>query len=214
MGVLLYELVTGAHPFASATKFLELIVCHITEQPRPPSELADISAPLEQVIYRAMEKDPGRRFASAREMQTALELAIPERVEWRTFLDFKEHRDPVGLPGGPLVFPPEELEVQVSVEGERRRPRLTDSQEVTIDFGTTSPLADLPEMPLPQKRRRRPSQTIPGQPPLAEPANDEPPGAVDSPVARADHPRDRKREETAEQHAVHPARDPAGGRSE
>ena len=168
MGVLLYELVTGEHPFASARKFLELIACHIAEDPPPPSELFDVSAPLEQVITQAMQKNPARRFTSARQMLEALELAIPERVEWRSFLDFKEHQEPAGFPRGPLVFPPEELQVEVSVEGKRKKgPSLTDSQEVTIDFGTRSPLADIPGMmehkPKPP-RRRRPSGTIMGHP--------------------------------------------------
>ncbi|MDA8017519.1 MAG: protein kinase [Thermoanaerobaculia bacterium] len=75
LGVLLYELATGRLPFVAAEPFA-IALKHISEAPEPPSRLVPEIPPwLERVILRAMEKDPGLRFADAAAMAHALELA-------------------------------------------------------------------------------------------------------------------------------------------
>jgi serine/threonine-protein kinase len=72
-GVMLFELLTGAKPF-HADEPLAVCMQHISA---PPPRLAD-KAPgrsfgaLEDVVARALEKDPDRRFASAEEFSRAL----------------------------------------------------------------------------------------------------------------------------------------------
>ena len=68
LGVMLYELITGTLPFyhENATEVAKM---QISKEPTPPSVYRrDMSVGLEQIILRAMEKDPARRYASASEM--------------------------------------------------------------------------------------------------------------------------------------------------
>ena len=73
LGVTLYEMATGRVPFDRGTE-LELAQAHIMEPPVPPRDVyIGVPAELEQVILKALQKDPARRYQSAREMMTALE---------------------------------------------------------------------------------------------------------------------------------------------
>ena len=77
LGVLGYEMLTGAVPFDSESEY-ELCRAQIEETPRPPRERAPrISAELEAVVLRALEKDPGDRFQSAQALREALQAAAP-----------------------------------------------------------------------------------------------------------------------------------------
>lgn len=65
LGAMLYELLTGRPPFLADTvqETLEQIR---TRAPAPPSELqADVPAELSAVCLRCLQKEPGRRYASA-----------------------------------------------------------------------------------------------------------------------------------------------------
>ncbi|HET6613689.1 MAG TPA: protein kinase [Kofleriaceae bacterium] len=80
-GVLLFQLVTGKKPFVADETF-ELLRQH-REQPAPRlSEVAPdlkLSRELENVVSRAMAKDPEERYRSAIELSDALE-AVPEAL--------------------------------------------------------------------------------------------------------------------------------------
>lgn len=71
LGVTLYESYTGRTPFDGDTHF-DIMHKHLTEQPRPPSELLDTPPALEKLLLRSLNKDPAKRFQSAREFCTAL----------------------------------------------------------------------------------------------------------------------------------------------
>jgi hypothetical protein len=71
-GVMLYELVTGQRPFVSGNLFA-LMRAHVEDQPVPPRALrADVPVGLEEVILRALAKDPAARFVDADDMANAL----------------------------------------------------------------------------------------------------------------------------------------------
>jgi serine/threonine-protein kinase len=74
-GVVLYQMMTGRLPFRGDNA-LTVAVKHITEAPTPPSSFAVVNLKLEAVCIRAMSKAPDERFASAREMRSALRAAI------------------------------------------------------------------------------------------------------------------------------------------
>jgi serine/threonine-protein kinase len=77
LGVLAYEMLTGAVPFDSESEY-ELCRAQVEETPRSPRSLAPgISAELENVILRALEKDPGDRFPSVYALREALQSAAP-----------------------------------------------------------------------------------------------------------------------------------------
>jgi eukaryotic-like serine/threonine-protein kinase len=82
LGILLYLLTTGKHPFRGEHPGATVQnIC--SEQPAmPPSAfLPDYPVALEEVVLKALAKDPGQRFASANEMLTALEEAMPGPLE-------------------------------------------------------------------------------------------------------------------------------------
>jgi formylglycine-generating enzyme required for sulfatase activity/tRNA A-37 threonylcarbamoyl transferase component Bud32 len=76
LGVLLYELTTGAVPFDGRTP-MEIASRHLFSTPRPPRELApDLSEEAQAVILKAMAKDPRDRYASAGELASAFAVAV------------------------------------------------------------------------------------------------------------------------------------------
>lgn len=68
LGCILYELLTGAPPFR-ADSWNEMIRQVVCEEPVPPSRRqADIPHDLEVICLKCLEKDPGRRYASATDL--------------------------------------------------------------------------------------------------------------------------------------------------
>jgi len=73
-GAILYEVVTGKKAFEYEDRF-SLMVAQVEEQPRPPSQIdPDIPAELDDIILKALAKEPGQRYTSAKEFVTALEI--------------------------------------------------------------------------------------------------------------------------------------------
>lgn len=65
LGVILYEMITHKRPFDGQTD--SHVIVAILDQPVPP--VAEAARPeLARIIYRALEKDPGKRYQSAAEM--------------------------------------------------------------------------------------------------------------------------------------------------
>jgi serine/threonine protein kinase len=74
-GVVLYEMATSRTPFAQREN-ADVMRAIINETPAPPHSLnPNVSPPLEAVIARSLDKDPTKRFGSAREMSIALLFA-------------------------------------------------------------------------------------------------------------------------------------------
>jgi len=72
-GVILYEMTTGRRPFAD-TSGPQLISAILEQQATPPSvRNQNISPALENVILKAMDRDPDRRYQSAQELRIDLE---------------------------------------------------------------------------------------------------------------------------------------------
>jgi tetratricopeptide (TPR) repeat protein len=73
LGAVLYEMVSGVLPF-KGEKETAVIYSILHEKPRPLEKIIpDIPHALYEVITRALEKEPAKRFADAREMAQALE---------------------------------------------------------------------------------------------------------------------------------------------
>ena len=72
LGAVAYYLLTGVAPF-NHDNAIKVIAAHLNEEPVPPTEHnPDIPTDLEQVILKAMAKDPADRYASAKEFRHAL----------------------------------------------------------------------------------------------------------------------------------------------
>ncbi len=91
LGVMLYEMLTGAAPFSGPNPFA-VMNDRLLNQPVPPRELEpSITPQLQEILYRALEREPKNRYASAREMAHDLlhqdEGGIAERPDaeqWKT----------------------------------------------------------------------------------------------------------------------------------
>ena len=74
VGVLLYEMITGNLPF-EADNAVSVAIMQLQADPTPPREInSDIPEGLEEITLKAMQKDPSKRYQSAAEMLTDIEM--------------------------------------------------------------------------------------------------------------------------------------------
>lgn len=65
LGVSLYEMVTGERPFQADSHF-SILQAHLRELPKPPVEIKpELPIDVSEIILKAMEKEPAKRFQSA-----------------------------------------------------------------------------------------------------------------------------------------------------
>ncbi|WP_244833217.1 Stk1 family PASTA domain-containing Ser/Thr kinase [Clostridium sp. BJN0001] len=73
LGVVLYEMVTGVLPFEADTA-VTIALKHLQEEPVPPKDInSKIPESLNQLILKAMQKEPSKRYQTAKEMIADLE---------------------------------------------------------------------------------------------------------------------------------------------
>jgi eukaryotic-like serine/threonine-protein kinase len=85
LGVMLYEMLTGREPFRGPNAF-EIMNDRLLNNPIPPREIDPaISPQLQEVIYRALEREPQYRYANAHDFAFDLEhldqVGVAERPE-------------------------------------------------------------------------------------------------------------------------------------
>jgi hypothetical protein len=72
LGSVLYFMLTGTPPFTAPTA-AAVMVAHVNEPPEPPSaRVPGIPKDVETVVLRSLQKDPARRYPTARDMDVAL----------------------------------------------------------------------------------------------------------------------------------------------
>ncbi len=95
VGVMLYEMLTGRPPFQGPNPFV-VINDRLLNNPEPPREIEpSITPQMQEIIYRALERDPKNRYANAHEMAWDLQhqdqVGVTDRIE---FHDWKRRRTP------------------------------------------------------------------------------------------------------------------------
>ena len=78
LGVMTYEILTGRRPFVADSP-IDFVLKHLKEVPMPPQEVVgkrQVSAEMSDVVMRALEKAPAKRYQTVVELWTALEAAF------------------------------------------------------------------------------------------------------------------------------------------
>jgi serine/threonine-protein kinase len=81
LGIVLYQLTTGKHPFRGETDIITLQNI-VSERPivSPRTYDPECPKPLEAVLFKALERDPDKRYQTAAEFGAALERVFPPTV--------------------------------------------------------------------------------------------------------------------------------------
>jgi serine/threonine-protein kinase len=83
VGIILYEMLTGVVPFSGPNP-LAVMNARVLNDVKPPRELnSEISPELEEIMFRALEREPRHRYATASEMMWDLEHQEQVGVEPR-----------------------------------------------------------------------------------------------------------------------------------
>jgi serine/threonine protein kinase len=78
LGVTLYHMLTGEQPFLGRND-LETVQRILQSRVEPPSTAAEVPAELDEVVLKAIARQPSGRFASAGEMADALDRVVAGR---------------------------------------------------------------------------------------------------------------------------------------
>jgi len=96
LGVMFYEMLTGKVPFTGPNPFV-IMNERLLNNPIPPREVnPEITPELQEIIYRALERDPSKRYPNAHEF--ALDLEHPEKVgvaDREELKNWQQRRSPV-----------------------------------------------------------------------------------------------------------------------
>jgi serine/threonine protein kinase len=95
LGIILYEMLTGKVPFAGDNPFA-IMNERVLNNPIPPRAVnSDITPELQEIIYRALEREPANRYKNAEEF--AWDLEHPEQVgiaERDELTNWKKRQEP------------------------------------------------------------------------------------------------------------------------
>jgi len=89
MGVMFYEMLTGKMPFEGSNP-LAIMNERLLNNPIPPREIdPSITPELQEIIYRALEREPANRYPTAREfihdLEHQNEVGVADREEMRNW---------------------------------------------------------------------------------------------------------------------------------
>lgn len=123
LGIVAYELLTGRVPFDDASA-MSIALKHISDPPPPPTELnPNIPAEVEQALMRALDKDPKKRFDTAKEFVNAMEMAFA-MVDNADIEAPKSLVEAIGVPPDTQLLPPVTDSASIPKVPEASRPSL------------------------------------------------------------------------------------------
>jgi serine/threonine protein kinase len=116
LGIVLYQMLTGALPFSGATPFEVLLKHQLAPVPDPRQFQPDLPAAVVHALYSALEKEPGARCASPQALWEALQQVSGTVPIWTAPIDVSgaysahplmtdERQDWSAWPGGQTTLP-------------------------------------------------------------------------------------------------------------
>lgn len=164
LGVILYELATGAPIFQARTP-LEMMHKHQTDTPIPPRKLRpQLSSDFEAAILGALTKDPNARFKSTTELAMALNANNTEENvdeqgdDLSTWMDLSSPHDEISFEGATgntlnLIEPahPSSGQAHAVVMAQQENPALVQTLPA-VDNAKTTPDPQHPTESSPQKQ--------------------------------------------------------------
>jgi len=158
LGVLLFEMVTGVLPFRGENQ-IAVVAMHVGKRPPSPRSIVPtISPALEQVIYKALEKQPELRYASATKMAEAFSYAIAKQsLPHEQLAEPLWNQATVAVSGtyiqdAQYLAQVKEMSVPPPVTGSLQAARFTDSYSAELPY---HPLPTSIAYPPPQQKRKR-----------------------------------------------------------
>ena len=104
LGVVLYETLTGRHPFASASVTETLVRIVTKEAPEITKYLPDAPPQVIEIVQRALQKKPDDRYEVAKQMASALNKIYPSTSS--ALFPVVESRNSPTMPIAPTPAPP------------------------------------------------------------------------------------------------------------
>lgn len=107
VGVMLYELLTGRLPF-NGLSTMDMLLAHATESPPKMSEVCEVWVPpaIEKVVAWCLEKQPGNRPTSARELAQRYDEALQAQDASSKDESAEQAEQPMDIPLQPPVLDP------------------------------------------------------------------------------------------------------------
>jgi len=177
-GVLLYECLTGRHPFRQRTEAATIDAIREGRYPSPSQVNPDVPFPLEHVLERALAVDPADRYASATQMKEALDRFFHDagfifsHSTLAAFLKGLFPEEAASSARGGLAAP-----VVVAEEDEKTRQHSVSDQDRPTRV-------DLPSRAAPQRSQQHPQQHSPPHLPQPTPVQADPFARSDSTVRK------------------------------
>jgi serine/threonine protein kinase len=104
LGVMLFEMATGRRPFENDTPYSIAVMQVTTPPPSPRVYNPRVSLPLEQVILKALRKQPAERYQSAGDLLDALKQAIERPLSQDTEPNIKKPSPPMIVQAQPVII--------------------------------------------------------------------------------------------------------------
>src|SRR6185503_18674173 len=73
LGIVLFELLTAQRLFKGTNEFMTMAAIVDGEIPRPSTLRPDVPGALDEIIMRALSRDPGSRYQTAESLRESLE---------------------------------------------------------------------------------------------------------------------------------------------
>ena len=100
LGIMMYELLTGAVPFPGEG-FGEVLVAHLTKPPPKPTTVnPNLPPAIESIVLHAIEKDRNRRFQTMQEFLAAVENPEAHLAQWQ---GLPEYSSATATPSAPTM---------------------------------------------------------------------------------------------------------------